>query len=114
MNALLRLSLILLSFVAINSSAYAQWTKWSVSEGGNDHWYRPTHVPAPISWLTASNLARASGGYLATINSAEENSFVFKLIDKPVFWNGELGPLFGGYQVRGAAEPGGGWLCGRF
>jgi hypothetical protein len=91
-------------------SAHAQWTNWPQSIGGNGHWYRPARVGATISWLTASNLAKIDGGYLATITSEEENNFVFNLINKPVYWNGELGPLFGGYQRLNSPEPAGGWV----
>jgi hypothetical protein len=38
------------------------------------------------------------GGYLATLTSAAENDFVFGLINFRQFWyQGEFGPLLGGY-----------------
>src|SRR6266850_669628 len=89
--------------------ARGDWVKWSISEGGNGHWYLPVQVATPISWNDASRAARNAGGYLATITSAEENAFVFMLINHPQYWNGELGPLLGGYQPPGSSEPGGGW-----
>jgi hypothetical protein len=47
---------------------------------------------------------------LATLTSAQENDFVFELINAPQFWyRGEFGPLIGGYQPPGSPEPAGGW-----
>ena len=106
-----RTSTLLAAYLLLLLPARAQWTNWSSSAGGNDHWYRPYRVGAPISWLTASNLASARGSYLATITSEEENTFVFNLINKPMFWNGALGlgPVFGGFQPPDSPEPAGGW-----
>jgi hypothetical protein len=65
-----------------------------------------------ISWDSANAEAVAAGGYLATITSAEENSFIFALIDDPAYWTqsaNDHGPWIGGYQPPGSSEPAGGW-----
>ncbi|MGV3774073.1 MAG: lectin-like protein [Verrucomicrobiales bacterium] len=69
-------------------------------------------VPAEggITWVNASLAATNRGGYLATITSAKENEFVFKLAEQnsAVWYNG-YGPWLGGIQPAGADEPTGGW-----
>jgi parallel beta-helix repeat protein len=62
-----------------------------------------------IIWTDAKNLAEESGGYLVTINSQEENDFVFNLINEAIYWNSSCGPLLGGIQLPGSVEPDGGW-----
>jgi hypothetical protein len=82
--------------------------QWS----GNGHWYEPVLAQTRnITWTEARDEAAARGGYLATISSAEENSFVYGLFEgNPDFWfKGYLGPWLGGYQEAGAPEPAGGW-----
>jgi hypothetical protein len=96
----LRTAILLMGGSAIAATAYSQPVQWS----GNGHWYQAVSVPSGISWTQASAAAQAAGGYLATITSAAENSFVFGLIDSPVYWNQEpggsdLGPWLGGYQT---------------
>lgn len=73
-----------------------------------------------LNWYQAAWLAQDAGGYLASINSAEENSFVFALVDdEKYFWSFEedgahygisIGPFLGGYQPEGSVEPAGGWM----
>lgn len=67
------------------------------------------------SWRGASIRARRAGGYLATISSAAENSFLVNLFARdPRFMRQDdkghrYGPMFGLFQQRGSAEPAGGW-----
>ena len=88
------------SFVVEWNDPQVVMTVWPVSAGGNGHWYRVVHVPAGLMWNDANEAARAEGGYLATITSAEENAFVFSLIQDPIYWNGPRGPWIGGFQRR--------------
>jgi len=69
----------------------------------------PVVVNSVIDWDQAAHAAREQGGYLATITSPAENSFIFGLIQDPKYWNGVYGPILGGYQPPGSTEPGGGW-----
>lgn len=99
--------------------AHAQSTaqvQWVIGTGANDHWYQAVSSPMPLTWSEADQLARLAGGTLASINSAEETSFVFALVDAPQFWIPEggvgstnMGPWLGGAQTAGAQEPAGGW-----
>ncbi|MBP7937721.1 MAG: choice-of-anchor C family protein [Phycisphaerae bacterium] len=81
----------------------------------NGHHYRAVSVPEGVTWDQANDAATAAGGYLATIGSVAENTFVFELTDAPQFWwddpvnNRSAGPWLGGYQQVGASEPAGGW-----
>jgi hypothetical protein len=82
----------------------ADLCEWSVRSGGNGRFYEAVLVPEGIDWEEASAAAR--GGYLATITSAQENAFVYELVDDPVFRreagpgspNG-TGPFLGGYRA---------------
>ena len=85
--------------------------QWKISEGGNDHFYEAVFVPDGISWTEARAAARARGpgAHLATINSAEENGFIYTLVLDEKFWPGHAGPWIGGFQPPGSREPDGGW-----
>jgi hypothetical protein len=92
--------------------AGAQWVRWEPSAGGNGHWYQAVRNTNAANWTQVNELARAEGGYLATITSAAENAFVFSLVDFPEFFQavgGGAGPAIGGFQPDGSPEPGGGW-----
>ena len=89
--------------------------KWSVTDGGNDHYYEAVLVPGGIDWEGANAAATALGGYLATITSAAENAFVYDLVDhNPAFWrwtgpyNAE-GPFLGGYKDPATSDPAANW-----
>jgi hypothetical protein len=89
--------------------------QWTVGSGGNDHWYEPVSFGTGISWSDAQSAATLAGGYLATVTSAAENSFVFSLVDQAAYWhadafyNSSVGPWLGGSQPNGSPEPGDGW-----
>ena len=110
---LLSAGLALLFFLQARGARDGQagWTRWDKSDGGNGHWYRAVLQPNGVTWAQAEPAARAAGGYLATITSAEENAFVFGLVNTPAFFfsgNG-FGPALGGFQSAGSPKPGGGW-----
>jgi hypothetical protein len=94
-------------------SSSAEWAEWTTASGGNGHFYEAVLVMEGIDWLSAKAQAEARGGYLATITSAAENTFVHSLIatDSRFWWNWDdtRGPWLGGYQVSGSPEPAGGW-----
>jgi len=80
----------------------------------NGHSYEAVRTPQGVDWLTAKSLAEAQGAHLATITSAEENAFVFRLIATDErFWinvgDDTRGPWLGGFQPPGSREPDGGW-----
>lgn len=100
--------------LAAIGNANAAAVQWSSSAGGNDHWYEVVAVRNGISWTAANAAAGAAGGYLATITSANENAFVFSLVDSPAFWNQQpggsnLGPWLGGYQTTDAGGAAANW-----
>ncbi|RPJ36526.1 MAG: hypothetical protein EHM35_07980 [Planctomycetaceae bacterium] len=88
--------------------------QWSVASGGSGHFYEPVLVPAGIDWEGANDAAIDRGGYLATVTSAAENTFVYGLVDDSVFWrptgpdNGE-GPFLGGYKEPATSDPAANW-----
>ncbi len=100
------------AWVAVLSSvSHSEIVQWSSSAGGNDHFYEVVTFTDGIGWPLANLLAMTRGGYLATITSAAENSFVYSLLDYNEHFFGpfEWGPWLGGYQPAGSPEPGGGW-----
>jgi hypothetical protein len=96
--------------VPYHSVELAQWT---ADEGGNNHFYEVVESPAGINWDDAAAYAAGHGGYLATITSPQENTFVFKLVDDAEFWSNSprgdsWGPWLGGVK----AQSGEGWDWG--
>ena len=91
----------IIAFVVEYSDPNRRPVPWPASRGGNRHFYLPVSAPGGLSWDRAEVLAEMAGGYLATITGAEENAFVFSLIQDPVYWNGPRGPWLGGYQLPG-------------
>ncbi|MDB1124269.1 C-type lectin-like domain-containing protein [Vibrio algarum] len=98
---------------------------------GNTHYYEVVYLPSGnLNWFQSAKLAEEAGGYLASITSAEENAFLFELVnDEKYFWKFpkhiegsrepdhyeiKIGPFLGGYQPEGSEEPLGdwSWLCG--
>ena len=104
------LAAILLASLAATTNAAL--VEWPASQGGNGHFYEAVAVSQPITWSAANIAAQSAGGYLVTITSQAENSFVFSLIDDPIYWYSGYnlrGPWIGGYQPPGSPEPDGGW-----
>jgi hypothetical protein len=72
----------------------------------NGHWYDVVLEKPVLAWETARDDAVSMGGYLTSITSADENSFVWSLLsrvdDPAAYW-------LGGYQISTAVEPYGNW-----
>ena len=91
-------------FVLIASSAAQaqEAVQWRVQDAGNGHWYR--YTTNATTWSAGAANARAIGGHLATLSSAQEALFL-RTLGAGTVW-------FGIYQNRSSAafaEPGGGW-----
>jgi len=87
---------------------------WLTDSGGNGHFYEAVFVAEGITWDEAQAAALARGGYLVTLTSAEENNFVFRLVQDPKFWlvlspNRISGPWLGGHKVGGSRSISGLW-----
>lgn len=91
---------------------------WEILYG----WYNGHLYIGVIGWQMhfpkAQELAEEAGGYLAVLNSKEENEFAYQLVAKDDrFWltrNSKrgrrgYGPIFGIYQTKEGREPDGGW-----
>jgi hypothetical protein len=126
-------TLIVVSVVAAlvgTSRTFAGPVQWTVSAGGNGHWYEAVLADQPvgysgtwdytggIAWTAARDAATAKGGWLADITSAAENAFVYSLIEPTQHsglwfpeteWTCSIGPWIGGFQPSGSLEPGGNW-----
>jgi hypothetical protein len=81
----------------------------------NGHRYLAVCAPERITWQAASEAAAAQGGHLATLTTAEENAFVYGLVNYDEFWwldllhEDAIGPAIGGFQPPGSPEPAGNW-----
>jgi hypothetical protein len=100
-----------LTFTCITLAQPEPW----VHPDNSIHWYDAVLAPEGITWHGAYAAAKVHGGYLATVTSAEENQFIFSLVDRDSFWAWRAdpalmnGPWLGGWQPPGSPEPGGGW-----
>jgi len=95
-----------------------QPVKAYTNSDGVTHYYEVVYVESGnLNWYQAAYLAQDAKGYLASITSEGENTFVFNLVsDKKYFWSfpkeGEhygisIGPFLGGYLPDGSQGPDG-------
>lgn len=105
---------VIISLLWLVPGTMASPVQWSIADGGNGHYYEAVLVPEGISWTDADLIASSKAGdwHLATISSAEENDFVYDLVDDPAFWrivgSHGLGPWIGGYKEAGQWK----WVTG--
>ena len=98
-----------------SSGGEAAPIEWTVASGGNGHFYEAVDLGTGISWEDAKANAEAAGGYLATVTSAAEDSWLTANLLPLVTGVGggnRLGPWLGGYQDTSSpsfSEPSGGW-----
>lgn len=90
---------------------------------GDTHYYEVVLVNSMnVSWVQAAVLAKSEGGYLASLTSAEENAFVFDLVNNDkYFWQFpddytpdshyriKIGPFLGGVRVSETEDSLDGW-----
>jgi len=94
-----------LSGAPVSGTGKGNAIQWSLGTGGNGHFYEAVCVPEGITWDDAQKYALLHNGYLATIASAAENLYVFKLIDDPKYWRPSamsyynLGPWIGAFKT---------------
>ncbi len=109
-----KLSLVLaLASLCWTSGAGAVPIQWPLASGGTGHWYEFFESGAAITWTVARSAAEQRGGYLATITTGAEDSWVIAHIVSPGDpGSGIAGPWLGGYQDTGSpaySEPASGW-----
>ncbi len=95
---------------------------WTSGTGANGHTYMLFSVNPGVTWEAAEASAVSLGGTLATITSANENTFVYNALgiasNNNVWYlntfNASIGPWLGAFQPDGSAEPAGGyqWVTG--
>lgn len=86
------------------------WVQWRTQDGGNGHWYKAAQTSPGLNWSSANALVSASGAYLVTILTSEEEAFVEALVSDARYWNhNNSGPVIGAFQPTGSPEPSGGW-----
>jgi len=106
-----RLSLGLFALFAFWVWTTAQVLATPVQWDVNGHWYEvirtwetPDLPNSGVTWDVAADYATLLGGYLVTITSAEENDFVYSLLEDTDEWI-----WLGGYQSSTATAPDEGW-----
>ena len=97
-------SLVMLSANGVAIATPSQWP-------ANGHFYEAITPVSGMDWSQANSAASSSvfqglQGHLATITSAEENSFIYGLLDSQ---SPTWGYFLGGYQLVSSNEPDGGW-----
>ena len=83
--------------------------QWTVTSGGNGHWYDVISVGDAVKWddarVAAANQSfEGNIGYLVTITSQAENQFIVSS-----FGDAIRGVWTGAFQPLGSVEPAGGW-----
>lgn len=99
--------LFLIAMIGMVNAAPIQWT---TEAGGTGHWY--DLINSTLSWTDAKVAAENAGGHLATITSADEQSFISSLINTHFTDNTNLsttGYMIGGFQAPNAQEPAENW-----
>ncbi|MBL7146674.1 MAG: hypothetical protein ISS76_20715 [Phycisphaerae bacterium] len=97
--------LVFVVVLLVADTTSANLVQWSVSDGGNDHFYEVVLALEGIDWGEANVAAIDAGGYLGTITSVGENAFVHNLaLSNPDFWHTswKYGPWLGGFQPVGS------------
>ena len=93
--------------LSVSAASNAALTQWRVEDGGNGHYYDIIVTPLQ-TWWQSKTQAEAMGGYLASIRSVEENSWLwttFNIGGTPAYWAntgpwpGYDGPVFGAYRT---------------
>lgn len=107
---------VIVSLLWLVPGTMASPVQWSIADGGNGHYYEAILVPGGlndggITWTDADLAASSKEGdwHLATISSAEENAFVYDLVDDPAFWykkhpDHARGPWLGGYSSTNSSN----------
>lgn len=96
----------MITILLLATCAWAEPIQWTLSDGGNGHFYEA--VSTPLTWQEAQDYAygrywAGMRGHLVTLTSQEEQDWVWENLDS-------LHQFYlGGYQEPGSIEPGGGW-----
>jgi len=81
----------LATLMASSAAQAQQAVQWRVQDGGNGHWY--AKEPTQRDWFDQKAFSESIGGHLATITSADENSFVWSIASPAyVCWLGGIAP----------------------
>ena len=85
------LGLLVLGLLTTAGSADAARVFWA----GNGHSYEAVATDPGITWDEARLAAESAGGYLVTLTSAEENTFVFDTfsLNRSSYWFGGFRPV---------------------
>ena len=105
-NCLIGLATIMLFLFTTTCVSRAALVQWSVSEGGNGHWYELVMDGAAVQWQVAEDYAVGKGGHLVTINSAEEETWLRNTFGGSTqFWIGFNDLQTEGTWVWSSGEP---------
>jgi hypothetical protein len=85
--------------------AFSSPIQWTLASGGNGHWYDLTTTPS--TWTASNTQAINAGGYLATITSGAEDTFLIDNFStlKQHLWIGLTDAAIEGTFVWVTGEP---------
>ena len=87
------------------------WQQWTVSAGGNGHYFGLLYSSDPFTWTSAENKSLELGGHLASFTSAAEENFVISQVTgSKLAWIGFTDDL--AYEHLGASEGNWVWVDG--
>lgn len=97
-----------LAALCLAAALPAQTIQWTSGTGANGHYYQLVAVASGGTWTAANTAAQNAGGYLATLTSVEENTFVYDhlaSLDASVWFidgaGNSQGPALGGFESGG-------------
>ena len=93
--------------VMASGASAQQAVQWRVEDGGNGHWYRLV-ISGAITWTDARTASEASGGYLVTPTSPQEEAFLLTISNRashPAAWVTDFGGNAGGPWLGGFQPP---------
>ena len=101
-----------------NSAVAGEALQWRIEGGGNGHWYQRFDAAVEVNWIESRNAAVSGGGYLVTLTSSAEQTWVTAHFVtglptcSPASWATPRSAWIGLFQDRQSpsySEPAGGW-----
>ncbi len=101
-----------------NSAVAGEALQWRIEGGGNGHWYQRFDAAVEVNWIESRNAAVSGGGYLVTLTSPAEQTWVTAHFVtglptcSPASWATPRSAWIGLFQDRQSpsySEPAGGW-----
>ena len=107
----IKISAYVMAMMIVPSAMAVNWIEWTVGEGGNGRFYALTNTLG--TWDDVQAEAQSRGTDLVTINTQEENDWIYQTFVVSGLTDGYRYPAWIGFYQDTAdpaySEPGGGW-----